>query len=106
MNQPAFIPGQVDVLILTYNHGPWLREAIESVLAQTYQNLTITVYDDCSTDDTPALMANFAHTTPSIRYVRRKKTLANSSIPGWLMRIAKANSPPFFTGMTNGIPIT
>lgn len=71
LNMPStFNPGQVDVLILSYNNGPWLKEAIESALAQTYQNRCITVYDDCSTDNTAEVMAAFAKTAPEVNYVR------------------------------------
>jgi glycosyltransferase involved in cell wall biosynthesis len=41
----------VDVIIPTYNGMPYLREAIESVLAQTYENLKLYVIDDGSTDN-------------------------------------------------------
>lgn len=78
MSYSIFIPEQVDVLILTYNHGAWLREAVESVLAQTYQNMSITVYDDCSSDDTPNVMATFAHSVPAIRYVRRQNNIGEA----------------------------
>lgn len=78
MSHTIFKPGQVDVLILTYNNGPWLIEAIESALAQTYQNITITVYDDCSTDNTVAVMAEFAQRVPEVRYVRRENNIGEA----------------------------
>jgi glycosyltransferase involved in cell wall biosynthesis len=41
---------KVDVIIPTYNGLPYLKEAIESVLHQTYKNLALYVIDDGSTD--------------------------------------------------------
>ncbi len=42
----------VTVITVTYNSSKYVREAIESVLAQNYTNIEYIIADDCSTDNT------------------------------------------------------
>jgi glycosyltransferase involved in cell wall biosynthesis len=43
---------KITVLMPAYNAGKYIREAIESVLAQTYQDFELLIVNDGSTDDT------------------------------------------------------
>ncbi len=42
---------RLSVLIPNYNNGPYLKEALDSLFAQTYTNFIIYFVDDCSTDN-------------------------------------------------------
>ena len=48
---------KVMVLTPVYNGAAYLRECIESVLAQDYQNWEYLIVDNCSTDGCPEIAA-------------------------------------------------
>jgi len=58
----------VSAIMPTYNAMPYLRDAIESVLAQTFTDWELIVVNDASTDASAALLAQY--TDPRIRVYR------------------------------------
>lgn len=58
----------VSIIIPAYNAEKYLRETIDSALAQTYENTEIIVVDDGSTDRTPDILAEYGN---KIRVVRQ-----------------------------------
>jgi glycosyltransferase involved in cell wall biosynthesis len=64
-------PAQVSVVIPTYNRAYILREALESVLAQTYRDFEIVVVDDGSCDNTREIVESFS--CDKIRYIRHER---------------------------------
>ena len=58
----------ISVILPTYNRAQSLRRAIDSVLAQTHQELELIVADDASTDGTAALLATIHD--PRLRHLR------------------------------------
>ncbi len=61
-------PTDVAVIVVCHNYGRFLAEAIHSVLVQTRPPAEVLVVDDASTDDTPAVAAQFA--PRGVRYER------------------------------------
>ena len=55
----------------SYNTGRYIGDSIKSVLAQTYENWELIIVDDCSTDDTEAVLAQFDD--PRIRFLKNEK---------------------------------
>lgn len=56
----------VSTIIPVYNRAAMLREAVASVLAQTYRPIEIVIVDDGSTDDTFAVAEELSRTHPEI----------------------------------------
>src|ERR1039458_9631138 len=50
---------RVGMLAHAWNVGPWIADAIRSVIAQTHTNWRMVVVDDGSTDATASLAAGF-----------------------------------------------
>jgi glycosyltransferase involved in cell wall biosynthesis len=64
---------RVTVLLPVWNGEPYLREAIRSVLVQTFRDFELLVIDDASTDGTPGTLAAFGD--PRLRVVRNAENL-------------------------------
>ncbi|MPZ18391.1 MAG: glycosyltransferase [Luteitalea sp.] len=60
---------RVSVVTPVYNGAPYLRECIESVLAQDYPNWDYTIVDNCSTDGTREIADEYVARDPRIRVV-------------------------------------
>jgi glycosyltransferase involved in cell wall biosynthesis len=58
---------KVSVVMASFNHASFVREAIESVLTQSWQDIELVITDDGSTDDTVAVIRGV--TDPRIRLV-------------------------------------
>ncbi|RYX80181.1 glycosyltransferase family 2 protein, partial [bacterium] len=50
---------KVSVIIPNYNHAPYLKQRIDSVLNQTYQNFEVIILDDKSTDNSKKVIEQY-----------------------------------------------
>ncbi len=73
----------VSVVMMNYNHARFLPAAIESVVAQDRLPDEFIILDDCSTDNSQAVIADYAARHPFIR------SLANPSNQGVLANVAR-----------------
>lgn len=54
----------ISVVIATYNGAPYLREQLNSIAAQTLQPFEIIIQDDCSIDETVAIIQEYIPQLP------------------------------------------
>lgn len=60
----------ISVALPVYNGANYIREALESAVAQGSELLEIVVSDNCSTDATPEIIAEFVRRDPRVRHER------------------------------------
>lgn len=65
-------PIKITVAIPTYNRAAFLRQTLAGIVAQQFprEHFEVLVIDNNSTDDTAAVVAEFAQATPAPRYLR------------------------------------
>lgn len=62
----------VSILVNCYNSEAYLKQALDSIYAQTYQNFEIILVDNCSVDKTAAIARSFDH---RLVYVKTEKNV-------------------------------
>src|SRR5580658_575463 len=51
---------KVSVIIPNYNHAPYLKQRIDTVLGQTFQDVEVIILDDCSKDNSRDIIQSYA----------------------------------------------
>lgn len=64
---------RVSVIVPSYNHAPYLKECLESALAQDYPELEVIVIDDCSSDNSVEIAQSISD--PRIQVRKNSKNL-------------------------------
>ena len=62
----------VSIIMVTYNHGRYIEQAINSILSQNFNgSIELIIGDDCSTDDTTKIVHHFHENYPeTIRLIK------------------------------------
>src|ERR1700737_2534716 len=81
----------VSVIIPNYNHSPYLRQRIESVLRQTFQDFEVILLDDSSTDNSRSILSEYV-IDPRIRF-EFNEVNSGSTFKQWNkgVRLARGN---------------
>ncbi|CEI73874.1 glycosyltransferase family 2 protein [Romboutsia hominis] len=60
----------VSIITPMYNSGKFIRNTIESVLNQTYEDWEMIIVDDCSKDESPEIVKSYTKKDERIKYIR------------------------------------
>lgn len=89
MSQP-----EIEVLLATYNGARFLREQVDSLLAQDYENLRILARDDGSTDASVAILEMYGDQFPD-RFRVLPTIQATGSAPKNFLSLMQASSADY-----------
>jgi glycosyltransferase involved in cell wall biosynthesis len=65
----------VSVGLPVFNGSDYVAEAIQSILAQTYEDFELLIQDNASTDETEAICRAYAEKDPRVSYVRNAENV-------------------------------
>lgn len=73
----------VSVIIPNYNHAPYLKERIDSVLNQTYENFEVIILDDNSIDNSVEIIEQY-RLHPKVREIIVNTVNSGSTFKQWM----------------------
>lgn len=72
----------VSVIVPNYNHAPYLRQRIDSVLAQSFADFELILLDDCSTDDSREIIESYRG-NPKVAAIVLNEKNSGSTFAQW-----------------------
>lgn len=72
----------VSIIVPNYNHARFLRQRIDTILAQTYQDFELVLLDDCSTDESREILREYA-THPRVTHLELNESNSGSTFKQW-----------------------
>ena len=79
---------KVSVIVPNYNHAPYLRQRLDSIVNQTFRDFEVIVLDDASTDNSREVIETYAG-DPSFRFLLNE-TRKGSAFKQWQKGLERA----------------
>lgn len=73
---------KVSVIVPNYNHAPFLRQRIDSILSQTFQDFELILLDDCSTDNSCEILEGY-RTNPHVTHIVFNESNSGTPFRQW-----------------------
>ena len=71
----------VSVIMPLHNDEQYLRDAVESVISQSYTNWELLIVDDCSTDASPCIIEEYCRQDERIRIFKTENPSGSPTLP-------------------------
>jgi len=84
---------KVSIGMPVYNGGSFIREALDSLLAQTFTDFELIISDNASTDATESICRNYAEQDFRIRYIRQRENIG--ALPNFQFVLNEASGEYF-----------
>ena len=82
----------ISVIIPVYNAEKYLRECLDSIAAQTYQNLEVLIVNDGSTDGSEAICREYEEKYEHFRLINKKN---GGQMSAWILGVQKSHGDYF-----------
>jgi glycosyltransferase involved in cell wall biosynthesis len=80
--ETPFAP-HVTVIVPNYNHAPYLAQRLDSIYGQNYPHVDVILMDDCSTDDSRAILQDYAARHPDRTTLLLNETNSGGAFFQW-----------------------
>jgi len=80
---------KVSVIITSYNHDRYLKQRIDTVMAQTFDDYSIKIYDDCSKDNSREIIELYRN-HPKVEQIIYNEKNSGNMYRQWEKAIAEA----------------
>lgn len=80
---------KVSVIMPNYNHASYLKQRVDSILAQDYPEFEIILLDDASTDDSAAILSEYAK-HPKVKTFLHSETNSGNPFVQWQRGLKEA----------------
>lgn len=79
----------ISIIVPSYNHEKYLVQRLESIFKQTYTNFEVILLDDCSTDNSKAILLEFAK-NPKVTHTIFNEMNSGNTFIQWNLGISLA----------------
>ncbi|QMU28958.1 glycosyltransferase family 2 protein [Adhaeribacter radiodurans] len=85
MEEPVLLPNykrlaqKLELVLFTYNRAPYLNHALTQLQGSPFSFCKITILDNCSTDETPAVIQQHIACFPNMVYERNKINIGGNA---------------------------